>query len=117
MNTQEISNKLIELVQKGQFEDAQKELFHQDILSIEPKSSQIPDTKGLDNILEKGRKFRESVEEFHDLFVSQAIISNDFFVIRLKVELTFKGQGRTVMDELIIYKVEDGKIVLEQFFY
>ncbi len=36
MTTQEIANRLVELCQKGDFETAQKELFAEDAVSIEP---------------------------------------------------------------------------------
>ncbi|HEY6899064.1 MAG TPA: SnoaL-like domain-containing protein, partial [Puia sp.] len=39
MTTQEIANRLVELCQKGDFETAQKELFADDCVSIEPYSS------------------------------------------------------------------------------
>lgn len=117
MNTQEIANKLTELLGSGRFEEAQKELYHQEIVSIEPESSDIPEVKGLEAVLEKGAKFRESVEAWHKVSVTQPIVSNGLFAVGLTVELTFKGQEKSTMDEIILYKVEDGKIISEQFFY
>ena len=39
MTTQEIANRLAELCQKGDFETAQKELFANDAVSVEPYST------------------------------------------------------------------------------
>jgi hypothetical protein len=33
------------------------------------------------------------------------------------VDITVKGIGRMKMDEVMLYEVQDGQIVLEQFFY
>jgi hypothetical protein len=35
----------------------------------------------------------------------------------MSFDATFKGGGRTKMDEICVYEVKDGKIVKEQFFY
>ncbi len=117
MNTQEIAIKLVELLRYGKFEEAQKELFNDQAVSTEPVSANIPEVKGLDAILQKGEQFRNSVEAWHGITVSDPIISKNYFAVKLKVDLTFKGQEPSSMDEIIVYHVEDGKITKEQFFY
>jgi hypothetical protein len=118
MTTEQIGGVLKELLQKGQFEMAQRELFAPDALSVEPASSGQPPVKGIDAIIEKGAQFRDSVQQFHALSVSEPIISYNHIALALKVELTFKGQDKpSIMDEIIVYKVEEGKIVHEQFYY
>ncbi|MBJ7427661.1 MAG: nuclear transport factor 2 family protein [Bacteroidia bacterium] len=117
MNTQQIANRLKELLQQGQFETAQKELLADNALSIEPAISGLPAIKGIDAILEKGANFRNSVEQFHTISVSDPVVSYNHIAIALKVELTFKGMEKTTMDEIIVYQVKDGKIIHEQFFY
>lgn len=117
MNIEEIANSMVSLLKSGKFETAQKELFAQEVISLEPASSNLPKTEGLSSILEKGKQFRDSVEAWHNVSVSEPIISYNHFAIRLMVELTFKGQEKSVMDEIIVYKVEEGKIKHEQFFY
>ena len=39
MNTQQIATRLAELCRQGQFEAAQKELFAEDAVSIEPRAT------------------------------------------------------------------------------
>lgn len=117
MNTQEIAEKLVELLKYGKFEEAQKELFSKNVVSIEPEKSNIPEIKGLDAILAKGEQFRSSVEQWHGINISEPMISGNYIALSLKVDLTFKGQEKSSMDEIIIYQVEEGKIIHEQFFY
>ena len=118
MSTTDIANRLIELSAKGDFETAQKELFAEDAVSIEPYASPAfeKETKGLDAILEKGKKWGEMVETYHDLKVSQPLVAGNSFSVTMFLSVTMKGQGKMDMTELCVYNVKDGKIVSEQFF-
>jgi len=118
MSTTEIANHLVELCSKGEFETAQKELFADDAVSIEPHGT--PDfqqeTKGLDGIIEKGKKWAGMVEEYHGMNVSQPVVGGQSFACTMSMDVTMKGRGRMQMTELCVYNVKDGKIVSEQFF-
>lgn len=117
MTTVDVANRLVELCRKGDFEAAQKELFADDAVSIEAHAT--PDfekeTKGLDAILEKGKKWGEMVEEAHGCEVSEPLLSPSSFAVTMKMDVTMKGGHRMDMTELCIYHVKDGKIVSEQF--
>lgn len=117
MTTVDVANRLAELCRKGDFETAQKELFAEDAVSIEPHGTAEfeKETKGLDAILEKGKKWGEMVEEAHGCEVSEPLLSPSSFAVTMTMDVTMKGQGRMQMIELCIYHVKDGKIVSEQF--
>lgn len=118
MTTEAIANRLIELCNQGDFESAQKELFAEDAVSIEPYATPAfeKETKGLDAILEKGKKWTEMVEESHGIKISNPLIGTNSFAVTMIMDVTMKGQGRMSMTELCVYNVKDGKIVSEQFF-
>jgi ketosteroid isomerase-like protein len=118
MTTTDIANRLVELCSKGDFESAQKELFANDAVSIEPSASPAfeKETKGLDAILEKGHKWSSMVEEYHDMKVSQPLVGENSFAVTMSMGVTMKEKGRMDMTELCVYNVKDGKIVSEQFF-
>ena len=118
MTTQEIANRLVELCSKGNFEDAQRELFSDDCVSIEPHATPAfeKETRGLDAILEKGEKWASMVEETHGMKVSQPLVATNSFAVTMFMDVTMKGRGRMPMTELCVYEVKDGKIVSEQFF-
>lgn len=102
----------------GQYETAQRELFAENAVSVEPAHAQGMQTvEGLEAIVAKGKHFQSIVEEIHGGFVSDPVIAGNFFSVSTWLELTFKGRGRTKMEEVIVYEVKDGKIVKEQFFY
>lgn len=118
MTTTEIANRLVEFCSKGDFEGAQKELYAEDAVSIEPHGT--PDfqqeTKGLDAIIEKGTKWATMVEQYHGMKVSQPLVGENSFAVTMTLDVTMKERGRMAMTELCVYNVKDGKIVSEQFF-
>src|SRR5262249_32491037 len=81
MSTQQVATRLAELCRQGKFEAAQRELFAEDAVSVEQhESPQFPkETKGLRNIIEKGQKWNETVEEVHSCTVSQPLVAGNAF--------------------------------------
>jgi hypothetical protein len=118
MTTQQIATRLAELCRMGQFEAAQKELYADDVVSIEPYETPefAKETKGLDAIIEKGHKFESMVEEMHGGSVSEPLVAENSFAFVMSMDMTMKGKGRMNMSELCVYQVKDGKVVSEQFF-
>jgi ketosteroid isomerase-like protein len=118
MTAVEIANRLVEFCEKGDFEGAQKELFSDDAVSIEPYGTPEfeKETKGLDAIIEKGKKWSSMVEAYHEMKVSEPLVADSSFALTMTMGVTMKGKGRMDMTELCIYHVKDGKIVSEQFF-
>jgi hypothetical protein len=118
MTIQQIAHRLVELCRQGEFDKAQKELFAEDAVSIEPEASPgfEKETKGLAALEEKGKNFSEMVEKVHGITISDPVVGGNAFAISLNMDTTMKGQGRAPMAEICVYKVKDGKIVSEQFF-
>jgi hypothetical protein len=119
MSTQQIATRLAELCRQGKFEAAQKELFAEDAVSIEPhETPQTPkETKGLRAIIDKGHKWEESVEKIHGCTASTPIVAGNAIAMALAVDVTMKGQGRMKIEEVCVYEVnKEGKIASEQFF-
>jgi hypothetical protein len=118
MNVNEIASRLVELCRQGQFETAQKELFSEDAVSIEPHATPAfeKETKGLKAILEKGKKWNDMVEEMYGGNTSDAIIADNSFALVMSMDVKIKGIDRMKMTELCVYVVEEGKIISEQFF-
>ena len=78
----------------------------------------MPIAKGLAALAEKGKKWNEMVDEFVEGDISDPLVAGDHFTCTMKSKVKFKGSPEVIeMDEVCIYKVEDGKVVLEQFFY
>jgi hypothetical protein len=118
MTTKEIAKKLKKYCEQGKFEEAQKELFAKDAISIEPMAGGGFDkeTRGLDAIIKKGYKWNEMVSATHSLEVSEPIIAGNTFSLTMRMDVTTKDRGRQDLTELCVYQVKDGKIISEQFF-
>ena len=118
VSTKEIARKLKKLCEQGDFETAQKELFANDAVSIEPMASEAfaKEVHGLDAILKKGKKWEEMVTKTHSLEVSEPIVAGNTFALTMRMDVTMKNGKREDMTELCVYNVKDGKIVSEQFF-
>ena len=120
MNTESIAKRLVELCRTGEYDKAQEELYADDAASIEPEGlppGALGNAKGLAAIREKGRHFNESIEAMHSGSVGDPQVAGNWFSCTMSMDVTMKGRGRIQMSEVCVYRVRDGKIVHEQFFY
>ena len=120
MNTQQVANRLVELCRRGEFLKAQEELYSQDAVSVEPEGSPggaMGNARGLDAIREKGKAFDATYETIHGITVSDPLVAGEYFSIVMGLDATWKQGGRYAMEEICVYRVRNGKVVLEQFFY
>ncbi len=117
MKTQEIADKLVAHCRQAKWEAAQRELYADDAVSIEPYETPAfaKETRGLPGILAKGQKFGAMIETLHALTLSDPVVADSSFACTMSLDVTMKGQGRMKMTELCVYDVKDGKIVSEQF--
>jgi hypothetical protein len=119
VTTQEVANTLVKLCSQGKFEDATKQLYSPDIVSVEafappggPRES-----KGIDAVIAKGKWWAEN-HEIHSATVEGPLVAGPYFSTVFKLDVTFKPESkRFKMEEVALYKVADGKIVHEEFFY
>ncbi|MEO7960440.1 MAG: SnoaL-like domain-containing protein [Ginsengibacter sp.] len=118
MTIEEIATQLVEHCRKGEFKKAQKELFADNAVSIEPEATPAfeKETKGLSAIMEKADKFDSMVEEMHSMDVSDPLVADNSFACTMTLDVTMKERGHMIMKELCVYEVKDGKILKEEFF-
>ena len=119
MTTQEVADKLVKLCSEGKFEQAINELYGQEIVSMEasapPGGSR--ESKGFEAVKGKSEWWAAN-HEVHSSKVEGPLVAGSHFAVTFKMEVTFKPQSkRFSMEEIGVYKVDDGKIVYEEFFY
>jgi hypothetical protein len=117
MTTQEVAKKLVELCRNGENLKAINELYADHILSVEPHGAQVKEVEGKQAVIEKELQFFGMIEEVHLSEVSDPLVADNFFSVRMKMIMTLKGMGRINMDEICVYQVENGEIVREEFFF
>ena len=118
MTVEQIATRLANYCRQDQFSLAQKELYADDAVSIEPSevSGFEKETRGRSALLEKDEKFSAMVESRYDTTVSEPLIAGNSFSFVLTMDMKLKGRDRELMTELCVYTVKDGKIISEQFF-
>ncbi len=68
-------------------------------------------------MIAKGEWFAAS-HEIHSATVEGPLVAGSHFAVVFKMDITFKPQGRRFnMEEVAVYKVVDGKVAYEEFFY
>lgn len=118
MTTKEVADKLVKMCREGKVEEVKQELFTEDTLSIEPTEGILPkETKGLKAIQQKADLFISMVALFYNSTITDPVVAGDYFSVGWDTDIQMKGQQRQTMSEICLYKVKDGKIVSEQFFY
>jgi hypothetical protein len=117
MTTQEVANKFYEYMQQGAFDKIYGELYSPNATSEEAPGSDWGKAEGMNAIHEKGKKWNEGLEEMHGGSTAHPLVGGDYFACHMTMDFTPKGGPRTNMSEIALYKVKDGKIVSEQFFY
>ncbi len=93
-STKQISERLVALCRDMKWEEAQKELYAKDAVSIEPHEGAgfARDTKGLEAIAEKGRKWAAMVEKVHGIKVSDPVVADNAFACAMEMDIAMKGQ-------------------------
>jgi hypothetical protein len=119
MTTQQVADKLVKLCSEGKFHEAMKALYSADIVSMEagapPGGSR--EAKGIKAVEAKGEWWATN-HEVHSVKVEGPIVAGSHFAVTFKLDVTFKPQKRRfTMEEVAVYKVADGKVVYEEFFY
>lgn len=118
MTTQEIADSLVGFCKDRNFRGALT-LYSPDIVSVEAGAPPGMDrtAKGMDAVIAKGDWWVAN-HEVHSTQVEGPLVAGNHFSVVFKMDVTFKPAGqRFTMEEVALYRVADGKIVYEEFFY
>jgi hypothetical protein len=118
MTTQEVAARFNELASQEKWFEIQDELFADHVRSIEPSTAKyLHNAEGKAAVRKKGEDWVKLIEAFHGGHTTEPVIGGNFFAVGRVADITVKGIGRMKMDQVMLYEVQDGQIVLEQFFY
>jgi hypothetical protein len=118
LTTQEVATRFDELAQQEMWFEIQDELFADNVRSIDPPNSPyFKNAEGKVAVRKKGKDFVEKVEAVHGTYTTHPVIAGNHFAVGRGADITVNGFGRIKYDEIMLYEVKDGQIVLEQFFY
>jgi len=118
MTTQEVAARFNELAQQEKWFEIQDEFFAENVRSIDPSNSPyFGYAEGKAAVRKKGEDFVNRIEAAHRLYTSEPIVTGNHFAVAREKDFTVKGHGRIQINQIMLYEVKDGQIVLEQFFY
>jgi hypothetical protein len=114
MKTQQVAEAVTRLIREGKNKQAKDTFYSDNIVSIEGNGDRL---EGIEAIRQKSMDWTAQVLEVHVASVSEALIAADHFALHITMDISYKNGYRTVMDEIAVYEVSDGKIVFEQYFF
>ncbi|CAN5430135.1 hypothetical protein BH10BAC4_BH10BAC4_06220 [soil metagenome] len=117
MTTQEVADRFYAWSQEGKFDLIVDELYDENVKSVEPASSNWQNVQGIEGVRKKAAEWQSKIEEMHGGYTNKPEVAGNFFTCIMGMDVTMKGQPRIKMDEVAVYEVRNGKIVLEQFFF
>jgi hypothetical protein len=118
MTTQEVAARYNELAQQEKWFEIQDEFFADNVRSIDPPNSPyFGYAEGKVAVRKKGEDFVKRVETVHRAITTKPIVGGNYFSVARELDFTVQGFGRIQWDQVWLYEVKDGQIVLEQFFY
>ena len=67
--------------------------------------------------VKRAENFTSRITDVHRLFTTEPVVAGNHFAVGREVDVTVQGHGRIQINEIMLYEVKDGEIVLEQFIY
>lgn len=117
MNTTQVAQQYIEYCKNGKTAECLDNLYSPTAVSCEPSGAPTEKVNGIEGIRGKQTQWNNSIQEVHNIEISEPLVAGNFFTCTMNIDVTYKGQPRTQMEEVCVFEVENGKIVSEQFFY
>ena len=118
MTTQEVAARFNELAQQEKWFEIQDEFFADNVRSIDPPNSPyFGYAEGKSAVRKKGEDFVKRITALHRTYTTEPIIGGNHFAVGREIDITVQGFGRIQINQIMLYEVKDGQIVLEQFFY
>jgi hypothetical protein len=114
----EVAARFDQLARQEKWFDIQDELFADNVRSVEPPTAPyLRDAQGKAAVRKKAEDWVRRIEALHGASTTAPVVGGNFFAVGRTLDVTVNGIGRLKMDEVMIYEVQNGRIVLEQFFY
>ncbi|QJB32155.1 nuclear transport factor 2 family protein [Chitinophaga oryzae] len=118
LTTEQVVARFKELASQEKWFEIQDELFAEEVRSIEPEGSvYMQDATGKAAVRKKAEDFVSRIEAVHRVYTSTPIVTGNHIAVARETDITVKPHGRVQLNEIMLYEVKDGQIILEQFFY
>jgi ketosteroid isomerase-like protein len=117
MSTQETAQQILALLKAGKFDEAGKQFWADDVVSIEPMEGDMAVLRGKAAVQGKSDWWFAN-HEVHSATANGPYVNGDQFAVTFAIDVTAKANGqRMQMEEVGLYTLKDGKIAEERFFF
>ena len=118
LTTQAIAARFNTLAQQEKWFEVQDEFFADNVKSIDPLNSPyFGYAEGKSAVRKKGEDFVKRITAVHRAYTSEPMVTGNHFSVVREIDITVQELGRIQINQIMLYEVKDGQIVLEQFFY
>ena len=118
LTTQEIAARFNALAQQEKWFEIQDEFFAYNVKSIDPPDSPyFGYAEGKSAVRKKGEDFVKRITAVHKAYTSEPMATGNHFSVLREIDITVQQFGRIQINQIMLYEVKDGQIVLEQFLY
>ena len=117
MNTEQVAEKVMELVRKQAWHEALDTLYDDNVVSVEAGSDDgsSSEMRGKDAVRGKVDWWVDAME-VHSFDANGPFVAHDRFVVQYDADITDKkSKQRRKLSEVGVYTVKNGKIVREEF--
>jgi len=117
MNTEQVAEKVVELVRKQAWHEALDTLYDDNVVSVEAGSDDgsSSEMRGKDAVRGKVDWWVDAME-VHSFDANGPFVAHDRFVVQYDADITDKkSKQRRKLSEVGVYTVKNGKIVREEF--
>jgi hypothetical protein len=117
MNTEQVAQKVVELVRRQAWHEALDTVYDKDIVSVEARTmdGSLPETRGIDGVRKKVDWWLENMQ-VHSFEASGPFVAHDRFVVQYDADVSDKNsKERRQLSEVGVYTAKNGKIVREEF--
>lgn len=112
-----IVNCFVEICCAGNWMDVYCELFVVDVKVYEMEGLFDCIIEGVDVFIVKGEVYVVNWDIVYEVVVMDLFIFNNFFSVGMCIDVICKDGICEVVEEMCVYEVKDGKIIVECFFY
>ena len=117
MNTEQVAQKVVELVRKQAWHEALDTLYDKDVVSVEAQTTDgsSPETRGKEGVRGKIDWWLDAMQ-VHSFKANGPFVAHDRFVVQYDADVTDKSsKQRRQLSEVGVYTVKNGKIIREEF--
>lgn len=116
MDIQSLANEFADLCRDGQFDEAARRFWSDDVVSIEAMDGPMARCEGRAACEAKAQWWTEN-NEVHAIETDGPHVNGDQFALIFHMDYTPSDGERRQEDEVALYTVRDGLVVEERFFY